>query len=51
MVSDEQAITLVRENERYKTALWAIRTLAERALFGAWRQQVYDLANNALERK
>lgn len=50
-MTDEQQQALIRENERYKTALWAIRSYAERATFGGWRHQVSGLANQALERK
>ena len=39
---------LTDENERLLTALRAIRRLAERSAFGAWRFKVADLVDEAL---
>lgn len=47
-MTQDDIIAIVRENERMKTALKALLSLAETAVMGAWRQKVYDLARTGL---
>lgn len=41
---------LVRENERMKSALLAIRSYAEQAIIGGWRQQIVNLTTQGLRK-
>lgn len=47
-MTEETTIKLVRENERMRASLRAIRTLAANATFGGWRQQVLELTHQGL---
>lgn len=44
-------LLLVRENERMKTTLESIASDCENAVFGAWRQRIYNLATFGLGRR
>jgi hypothetical protein len=42
-------IEVVRENERMRMALMAIRRLAENSAFGGWRFKVAELVDDGLQ--
>ena len=46
----EQTERLIRENERLRATLEIIKNYAYHASIGAWRQEVYDMAKQGLER-
>ncbi len=47
-MSDEKTEQLIRDNERMRTALELIKGECRNAVFGAWRQKIYDMARRGL---
>ena len=47
-MSDEKTEQLIRDNERMRTALELIKGECRNAVFGAWRQKIYDMARGGL---
>ena len=47
---EERLETLIRENERMRTALRSIQGYCCRAVFGAWRGLVFDIAKEGLRK-
>lgn len=50
-VSINELLKVVRENERMRTALVNIKSYAANAVFGGWRSDVYQMADNGLKRE
>jgi len=49
LMVDDRTEKLIRENERMRTALKAIRLLAENAVMGSWRFKVAAIVDEGLK--
>lgn len=47
-MTEAEITALIRENERMKTALEAIKQFSKQSAFGSWRQRIFDLATAGL---